>query len=421
MNLHHVVIVGGGFGGLYAAKNLANKNVRVTVIDRRNFHLFQPLLYQVATGGLSPGDISSPIRAILKKAKNITVLCGSLEKIDADSNSILVNSKEIKYDTLILATGVKHHYFGNEQWSENAPGLKSIEDALKMRMRIMKAFEEAEFEQDKQIRCEWLRFVIVGGGPTGVELAGALAELARQTLKDDFRNINPLETEIHLIEGADRILPTFPIRLSSKAEKSLQKLGVTVKTNTMVTDLNDGDVILKDDDEIEKIAAKTVLWAAGVKASFSSELLQKSTNADLDKAGRVIVNQDLTIPGYENIMIVGDLAHFKIKDDKILPGVAQVAMQQGRYAAKAIFKNMKNKSFKPFRYIDKGNLAVIGRKSAVADIGFLKLSGWPAWLIWVFVHIAYLIEYDNKIKVLLQWAWGFFTRKRGARLITKMN
>jgi len=421
MGIHQVVIIGAGFGGLYAAKELANKNVSVTVIDKRNFHLFQPLLYQVATGGLSPGDISSPIRAVLKKAKNVTVLCGSVDKIDPKNNSIEVNDKVITYDTLVLATGVKHHYFGNEQWNEMAPGLKSIEDALKMRMRIMKAFEEAEFENDEKIRKEWLKFVIVGGGPTGVELAGALGELSRQTLKKDFRNFNPAETEIYLIEGTNRILPTFPEKLSTKAIKSLQKLGIIIKANTMVTDLGSEGVILKVEDKTYEIRAKTILWAAGVKASSIGSILQKATNVELDRSGRVIVNPDLTVSDYQNIMVIGDLAHFKINDNKSLPGVAQVAMQQGRYAARSVLTKLRNKSPKPFSYRDKGNLAVIGRKAAIADIGFLKMSGWPAWLIWVFIHIAYLIEYDNKLKVLLQWAWDFFTRKRGARLITKME
>ncbi len=417
----NVVIIGGGFGGLYCAKNLANKNVDVTLIDKRNFHLFQPLLYQVATGGLSPGDISSPIRAIFNRAKNIKVLCGELENIKSNSKKVIVDGYEITYDTLVLATGVSHHYFGNDEWAKNACGLKTIEDALKIRMYIMRAFEKAEFEQNPQDREKWQKFVIIGGGPTGVELAGALGELANQTLKNDFRNIDPRNTKIFLIEGSPRILPTFPEDLSLKAQKSLTKLGVNVKTNSRVTQITKESVTIKIDDELYVINAKTIIWAAGVKASSVSNMLKESAEVELDKAGRVIVNQDLTIASDKDIFVLGDLAHFETKNGNFLPGVAPVAIQQGEYVAKAILKKIKGKSRKEFKYLNKGNLAVIGRSAAIADFGFYKLSGWPAWLLWLFVHIGYLIEYDNKLKVMLEWAWNFFTRKKGARLITKID
>lgn len=419
--MHHVVIVGGGFGGLYAAKKLANKKVKVTLIDKRNFHLFQPLLYQVATGGLSPGDISSPIRAILNFAENISVLNGVLEKIDIKKASIYASGKQIFYDSLILATGVSHHYFGNDQWAEKAPGLKTIEDALLMRKRVMQAFEEAEFENNDILKQEWLRFVIIGGGPTGVELAGALGELAFQTLRKDFKNINLLKTEIYLIEGFERILPTFPDKLSQKAYTTLQKLGVIVKTGTRVISVEKDKVIIKSEENTVEINAKTILWAAGVKASETSELLKKEIAVELDKAGRIYVNNDLTVKDYSNIYVVGDLAHFKLENDAMLPGVAPVAMQQGRYVAGIILKKLQNKKISSFKYKNKGSLAVIGRKAAVAELYHFKIFGWVAWLIWIFIHIAYLIEFDNKLKVMLQWAWNFFTRKRGARLITNIK
>ncbi|KAA3609954.1 MAG: NAD(P)/FAD-dependent oxidoreductase [Calditrichaeota bacterium] len=421
MPKHKVVIVGAGFAGLYAAKSLAKKDVEVTLIDKRNFHLFQPLLYQVATGGLSPGDIASPIRAIFKKQKNITVLQTSIEKINSKKKTIITGEKEIEYDTLIIATGVKHHYFGNDQWINDAPGLKSVEDALKIRMRIMQAFEKAELESDKTKKCEWQRFVIVGGGPTGVELAGALGELANQTLLGDFRNINPEETEIYLVEGAERILPTFSAKLSSKAKKSLEKLSVSVLTKTLVVDIDKSLVRLKNGDSEKVLNARTVLWAAGVKGSSVGELLQNENGVKLDPAGRVIVNSDLSIPGNKDIFVIGDLAHFETEEKEMLPGVAQVAMQQGRYMSQLILRRLKGQGIGPFKYKDKGNMAVIGRKAAVVQMAKLELSGWPAWLIWIFIHIAYLIEYDSKTKVMLQWAWNFFTRKRGARLITKMD
>ncbi|OKH27410.1 NAD(P)/FAD-dependent oxidoreductase [Chroogloeocystis siderophila] len=417
-SLHRVVIVGGGFGGLYAAKSLGSVPVEVTLIDKRNFHLFQPLLYQVATGTLSPADISSPLRSVLNRNKNTKVLMGEVVDIDPEQHKVTLQNQELHYDSLIVATGVKHSYFGKDEWSEFAPGLKTVEDALEMRRRIFVAFETAEKETDPEKRRAWLTFVIVGGGPTGVELAGAIAELAYSTLKKDFRNIDTAEAKILLLEGMDRLLPPYAPELSAKAAKSLQQLGVTVQTKTLVTNIADDIVTIKQGDEVAQIAAKTILWAAGVKASPIGETLAKRTGAQLDRAGRVIVEPDLSIPGHPNIFVVGDLANFSHQNGKPLPGVAPVAMQEGQYVAALIKQRLQEKTLPPFSYLDRGSLAVIGRNAAVVDFGFVKFSGFLAWLTWVFVHIYFLIEFDNKLVVLLQWGWNYWTRKRGARLIT---
>ena len=417
---HHVVIVGGGFGGLYAAQALGKAPVEVTLIDKRNFHLFQPLLYQVATGGLSAGDISSPLRAVLSGNKNTTVLMGEVADVDPKQQKVILSNQEINYDTLIVATGVSHHYFGKDEWAPKAPGLKTVEDALEMRRRIFLAFEAAEKETDLEKRRAWLTFVIVGGGPTGVELAGALAELAHNTLKQDFRNIDTSETKILLLEGLDRVLPPYPPELSVKANASLERLGVTVQTSTLVTNIEDNRVTIRRGDRIEQIPAQTILWAAGMKASGMGEVVSHATAAQLDRAGRVIVQPDLSVPGYPNIFVIGDLANFphQYEDGKPLPGVAPVAMQQGKYVASLIQKRLKGKTTPNFRYTEYGSLAVIGRNAAVVDLGFVKFSGFPAWLAWIFVHIFYLIEFDNKLLVMIQWGWNYFTKKRGARLIT---
>ena len=415
---HHVVIVGGGFGGLHAALSLGNAPVKVTLIDKRNFHLFQPLLYQVATGGLSPAEISSPLRSILNKQQNTTVLMGEVQDVDPHQQKIFLNKGEINYDTLIVATGVSHHYFGNEQWAPTAPGLKTVEDALEMRRRIFMAFEAAEKEHDAEKRRAWLTFVIVGGGPTGVELAGAISELAYSTLKRDFRNINTAETRIILVEGMDRVLPPYSPDLSAKAEESLVKLGVEVQTKALVTNIEDNIVTVRQGEEIQKIEARTVLWAAGVKASVMGSILAGHTGAELDRVGRVMVEQDLSIKGYPQIFVLGDLANFTKPDGKPLAGVAPVATQEGKYVADLILKRLEGKTSPAFEYNDAGSLSVIGRHSAVADFGTIKMSGFFAWLIWVFVHIYYLIEFDNKLVVFIQWTWSYFTRKRGARLIT---
>jgi NADH:ubiquinone reductase (H+-translocating) len=416
---HHVVIVGGGFGGLYAAQSLGNaNNVKVTLIDKRNFHLFQPLLYQVATGGLSPAEISSPLRSILNKNQNTTVLMGEVANIDPIEQKVFLNKGQLNYDTLIVATGVSHHYFGNDQWAPAAPGLKTVEDALEMRRRIFVAFEAAEKETDLEKRRAWLTFVVIGGGPTGVELAGAIAELAYSTLKKDFRNIDTADTQVVLVEGMDRVLPPYAPELSAKAEASLVKLGVKVQTKTLVTNIENHVVTTKQGEQVETINARTILWAAGVKASAMGKILAEHTGAELDRVGRVMVEPDLSIKGQPNIFVIGDLANLTDAAGKSLPGVAPVATQEGKYVAQLIIKRLAAKTLPAFKYFNGGSLSVIGRHSAVADIGSVKLSGFFAWLIWVFVHIYYLIEFDNKLVVFIQWTWSYFTRKRGARLIT---
>lgn len=417
-SMHRVVIVGGGFGGLYAAKELGRAPVQVTLIDKRNFHLFQPLLYQVATGTLSPADISSPLRGILSNHKNTQVLLDEVTDIDPSQQKVMLRGSELEYDTLIVATGVSHHYFGNDHWKPTAPGLKTVEDALEMRRRIFMAFEAAEKETDPNKRKAWLTFVIVGGGPTGVELAGAIAELAYKTLKQDFRTINTTEAQILLLEGMDRILPPYPPELSQKAAESLSQLGVTIRTKTLVTNIENNVVTAKQGEAVEEIPAQTILWAAGVKASAMGKVLEQRTGATLDRVGRVIVEPNLSIAGHPNIYVIGDLAHYAHSDKTPLPGVAPVAIQQGQYVARLIRERLNGQSLPAFQYADAGSLAVIGQNKAVANLGHLKLSGPLAWFIWIFAHIYYLIEFDNKLIVMLQWGWNYFTRNRGARLIT---
>lgn len=421
MQQQHVVIVGGGFGGLYLAKSLRNAPFQVTLVDRRNFHLFQPLLYQVATGSLAPGDISSPLRTILRRAKNIRVITADVQDIDLQRQCLVLHDGTLSFDTLIVATGATHHYFGkDEEWSELAPGLKTVEDATTIRRRVLLAFETAEREPDPVKRRALLNIVIVGAGPTGVEMAGTLAELARYTMRGEFRNIDPTEANIVLVEGLDRVLPTYPPDLSARAARDLEKLGVTLRTRTLVSDVQPDGVVLRDQDtgETEFMPVQNVIWAAGVKASPLGQIIARETGAEVDRSGRVIVQPDLSLPGHPNIFVIGDLAHVKDEKGEPLPGVAQVAMQQGRYVANLLRKRAKGETLPPFRYKDKGNLAVIGRSAAVADVYGLHFGGFIAWLIWVFVHIQFLIEFDNKLLVLIQWAVYFWTRKRGSRLIT---
>ncbi len=413
-----VVIIGGGFGGLYAAQNLGGQNVEVLLIDKRNFHLFQPLLYQVATGGLSPGDIASPLRAVVSKYKNIRVINVEVQNIDLSRKKVFLENEAYSYDRLIVAAGAQHHYFGNDQWAPKAPGLKTIEDALEMRRRIFQAFENAEKENDPRQRQAWLNFVIIGGGPTGVELAGALAELAYETLKNDFAAMDPAETTITLIEGASRILGSYPEILSAKAQKTLEKLGVKIKTNSLVIDIDDNQLRVQHGAASETIPAKTILWGAGVKMAGLVDILARESGAEQDRTGRLHVTANLLLENYRDVFVIGDMAYLEDKNGQALPGVAPVAMQQGRYVAKLIRRQLKGKQGKPFRYLNKGSLAVIGRNAAVADFGFARLAGWPAWLVWIFVHIAYLIEYENRLLVLIQWASNYLTRKKGARLIT---
>ena len=419
-SLPHVVIVGGGFGGLYAAKSLKDAPVKVTLIDKRNFHLFQPLLYQVATGTLSPADIASPLRVILSKHKNTQVLLDKVVDIDADAKKVyLEDREELDYDALIVATGVSHHYFGNDQWQNDAPGLKTVEDALEMRRRIYMAFEAAEKETNLEKRQALLTFVVVGGGPTGVELAGAIAEIAHQSVKDDFRDIDTTQARVLLFEGMGRILPPYPEECSADAQKALENLGVDVQTQTLVTNIADNSVTYRQGDDTHTVDAHTILWAAGVRASFVGKVLADRTGAELDRAGRVVVEPDLSIKGYGDIFVIGDLANFAHQGDRPLPGVAPVAMKEGEYVADLLVKRIQGKTVEQFSYKDFGSMAVIGQNKAVANLGFAKLSGFVAWIIWIFAHVYYLIEFDNKLVVMIQWAWNYITLGRGARLITE--
>jgi NADH:ubiquinone reductase (H+-translocating) len=416
--LHHVVIIGGGFGGLYAAKALRGAPVRVTLVDRRNFHLFQPLLYQVATGGLSAGDISYPLRSIFQHAPHFSVIMAEVTDIDVAQRTILLRDGRLRYDTLIVAPGSTHQYFGHDDWATYAPALKTLEDALEIRRRIFMAFEAAEREPDPEKRRALMTFVIIGGGPTGVELAGTLGELAHGTLKDDFRAIDPAQAQILLLEGAERILATFPPDLSARAVADLRRLGVTVRTRTRVTDVRDNAVTTRSGDSTETIQTSTILWTAGVKSSPLGEALAKSADVALDRTGRVKVAPDLTIPGHPDIFVIGDLAHVTQQDGTPLPGLASVAIQEGRYVGKAIRQRLQGKIPLAFHHRNKGNLAIIGRNAGLADLGRWHLHGFVAWLAWLFVHIYYLIGFDNKLLVLLQWGWNYVTRKRGAQLIT---
>lgn len=415
---HRVVILGGGFGGLYAAKALSREGLRVTLIDRRNFHLFQPLLYQVAAGWLSPGEIATPLRMVLSRYPHTYVYQAEVTDIAPGEKAVVLRDGIVTYDTLIVATGSSHHYFGHEEWAETAPGLKTVEDALEMRRKILLSFEAAEREPDPEIQKEWMTFLIIGAGPTGVELAGTIGELARTTLRRDFRNIDTSKAEIILVEGRERVLPAYPEELSREAEASLRRLGVTLRLDTMVTGIEGNKAALSRNGGRDEIESRTILWTAGVKASPLGRVLEKRAGAVLDATGRVVVGPDLAIPGHPDIFVIGDLANFSHQGGAPLPGVAAVAMQEGRYVAELITNRLDGKDTPPFKYADKGSLAVIGRNAAVADLGRIKLSGFPAWFIWAVVHISYLIEFDNKVLVLFRWAWNYFTRKRGVRLIT---
>ena len=417
---HKVVILGGGFGGLYAAQALKSAPVAVTLLDRRNYHLFQPLMYQVATGSLSPGDIAAPLRSVLRHQKNVRVLLGEVVDVDPDTRQvILADGARFEYDSLIVATGSQTSYLGNDQWREWAPSLKSLEEALLVRHKILYAFEAAERASAQEERSAWLTFVIVGAGTTGLELAGGLAEIARETLRHDFRSIHPEEAQIILMEGAPRVLPTYPEDLSAKAHHLVMKLGVEVRTNVRVVGVDREGVSFRTGSGTERLAARTVLWAAGVVVSDFGRRLASRTGAETDKAGRIRVNTDLTIPGHSNIYVVGDLALAHRPDGTQLPGVAQMAMQGGAYAAKAIVKRLKGAGeLPPFRYFDKGDMAVIGRAAAVANIFGLHISGWPAWLIWLFIHLMYIVEFQSRVLVFIQWGFEYLTFSRGARLIT---
>jgi NADH:ubiquinone reductase (H+-translocating) len=415
---HRVVILGGGFGGLYAAKALKKAPVQVTVLDRRNFHLFQPLLYQVATGSLSPGEIASPLRSVLHRQKNTRVLLGEAVDLDIDLHRLILDQgQSMEFDSLIVATGSTDSYFGHEDWRRNAISLKTLEEATQIRHKILYAFEAAEREPDPDKQREWLTFAIVGAGPTGVELAGALAEIAHDTLRHDFRSIRPESARIFLLEGALRVLPTYPDDLSAKAEAALVRLKVTPRTRANVTNIDERGIAVKTPEGETHISARTVIWAAGVKPSSFGEVLERRIGAPRDQRGLVRVNPDCSVPGHPEIFVIGDLAHFE-QNGKQLPGVAQVAMQQGSYAAKLIQARLRGSRLAPFHYFDKGSLAVIGRASAVAEIGPLHMSGLLAWLTWLFVHLMYLVEFSNRVLVFVQWGFFYITFNRGARLIT---
>jgi NADH:quinone reductase (non-electrogenic) len=421
---HRVLVVGGGFAGLYAAKGLSRDDrVDLTLVDRRNFHLFQPLLYQVATGALSPGEIAQPLRSIFRRQKNTTVLLGEAVGIDVDAHEVLMSDGgPIGYDTLVVAAGAHFAYFGHDDWARAAPGLKSLDDALDVRRRILIAFEAAEREHDPVRRREWMTFVVVGGGPTGVELAGALGEIANDTLKTDFRSIDPSQARITLVEALDRILPTYPPGRSKSAKKQLERLGVEVRTGTRVVHIDDACVKVAIGDSEERWPARTVLWAAGVEVASFVKAVAVATGAPQDKAGRVLVGPDLTIPGHPEIFVVGDAAVEPWKEGRPTPGVAQGAIQGGSYASRVIRRRLSGEPTQPFLYSNHGDVAVIGRLAGVTDIPWLgpfgKQSGFVAWALWLLIHIAYLIGFANRVIVVTRWGWSFFTHGRGSRLIT---
>jgi len=407
-----VVIIGGGFAGLAAARRLKKVACEVTIIDRYNHHVFQPLLYQVATAGLSPGDIASPIRWILRKQPRLRVLLGTVERIDTAAKQVWMDGRDaVPYDYLIVAAGATHSYFGHDEWSEHAPGLKTLDDALAIRRRLLLAFEEAEREHNAVLQRRLLTFVIIGGGPTGVEMAGALAEIARQALRSEFDAIDPASARILLIEAGPSILPAFPPDLRRSAKRALLRLGVEVREGAAVTQVEDGRVFLGD----ERIEAHTILWAAGVAAAP----IGRDLGPSLDRAGRVNVAPDLSVPGHEHVFVAGDLANFPHQTGKPLPGVAQVAKQQGVQAAANIAHLIHGEAPRPFRYFDPGNMATIGRANAIADFGFLRVSGFAGWVMWLFVHILFLVGFRNRLSVLLQWAAAYLTYQRSVRLITR--
>jgi len=407
----HVIIVGAGFGGLEAAKLLIKEPVRMTVIDRTNHHLFQPLLYQIATAALSPADIAAPIRGILGRCKNTEIILGEVKSVNVEARTVNTGDREITYDYLILATGARHSYFGHDEWEKLAPGLKSLEDAIEIRRRLLLAFEYAEKMTDEAEKKAAMTFVIIGGGPTGVEMAGAIAEIARYTLAKDFKHIDPSSARVVLVEGDQRVISAFPEDLSAKALEQLKELGVEVHTGVHATNLTDAGLQVGD----EFIPCRVKIWAAGNTASF----VGKTTGAPVDRAGRVIVNDDLTIPGHPEVQVIGDLANFSHDGGKPLPGVSPVAMQQGRHAARNILAMMNDEKPQRFRYWDKGSMATIGRNRAVADLHWFHFSGFPAWLAWLFVHIIFLVGFRNRLAVLIQWAWAYVTFNKGARLITR--
>ncbi len=419
---HRVVIVGGGFGGLHAARALRRAPVDITLIDRRNYHLFQPLLYQVATGSLSPGEIATPLRAVLRRQKNIDVVLGEVEDVDLDARTVSMQRAtgagepmEIPYDTLIVAAGMRNFYFGHDEWRPVAPALKDLEDALDIRARILLAFEAAETEPDPDICRRWLSFVVVGGGPTGVEMAGQIAEIARDTMRNQFATFDPAKARVHLVEGADRILLAFDEKQSARATRDLEQLGVEVWTSTMVAGADDSGVEVTRNGTPERIEANTVVWAAGVAAVPLAARIAEHAGVTPDRAGRVPVDATLSLEGHPEVMVIGDMAS---ATGMTLPGVAPVAMQAGDYAGRRIMRQLRGETVAPFAYKDKGTLATIGRARAIANIGGMKFRGFIAWWLWLAVHLFYLIGFQNRFIVLVRWSWSFLTHGRGARLIT---
>ena len=404
-----IVIIGGGFGGLYAAKELANQPVQMILLDRTNHHLFQPLLYQVATAGLSPGDIAQPIRHILKHANHLEVVLANVDRIDVAEKTVICGDRKVPYDYLIVAAGARHSYFGHDEWEGFAPGLKSLEDVLELRRRILSAFEAAEIAETAEERKKALTFVVVGAGPTGVEMAGAIAELAHKSLADDFHHVNPRDARVVLVDAATRVLPAFSSSLSESARKQLEQLLVEVRTGVTVKDVGPEGVHVGE----ELIPCRTVVWAAGNAAS----LLGKSLGAELDRAGRVKVNEDLTIPGHPEVFVIGDMAVFTHQTGEPLPGVCPVAMQMGRHAARNIMATIEGRKMSPFRYHDKGQMAAIGRNRAIADLKVVQFGGFFAWLSWLFIHLIFLIGFRNQVFVFFQWMWAYVTYSKGARLI----
>lgn len=419
--MQRVVIVGGGFGGLNAALALRRAPVDVTLIDRENYHLFQPLLYQVATGSLSPANICAPLRNVLKRQKNAHVLQGEVEGFDLNTSKVKLAGQSLPFDYLIVAAGMTHSYFGNDHWSNLAPGLKSIAEATQIRARILGAFEQAEWCTDRQQRERLMTFVIVGAGPTGVEMAGTVADLARHTLRREFRSIDTADARIVLVDAVPHVLNNYPEDLSRKAEQSLEKLGVEVRTNQKVAAIDQTGVTLETEAGTERIEAETVLWAAGLKGSPLGVKLAEAAGdqVEVDRAGRPQVEPDLSLPGHPHVFVIGDLAHAVNESGDLLPGVAPNAIQQGKYVARVISRRCQGKSVEPFRYRDLGSLATIGRAKAVADFGKLHFSGYLAWLLWLFIHLMQLVRFENRVLVFFQWVWSYITRGRSARLITR--
>lgn len=416
---HRVVIVGGGFGGLSATKALRKAPVDITLVDRRNFHLFQPLLYQVATGGLSPGNIAAPLRSIFARQRNVHVQMDDVVGFDLPHRKVRLKEGELTFDTLLVAAGARTGYFGNDHWARNAPGLKSIEDAIEIRGRVLTAFEEADKLPTPHDREHLLTFVIVGGGPTGVELAGTLAEIARHTLRHDFRIINPAETRIILIDAAPRILMAYAEDLALSAQTKLVEMGVEVRTNVKIHSVDAEGAHVATPTGTEVIRAANVLWAAGVSASPLAKLLSEATGAPLDRQGRIEVQSDLTLPGHPHVFVIGDMAHFKQPGGQPVPGVAPAAMQQGKYVAKVIQSRFQNVTVPGFQYKDLGSMATIGRKAAIAQVGNWKFTGLIAWLMWLFIHLIQIVSFESRLLVLIQWAWNYLTFSRSARLITQ--